>query len=183
MSLVTVQQAKTQLGILASDTSDDAELQFYCDALTPAIEDYKHEIIELREITEDVELHGRHRFRLWSVPLVSLTSMVDVVTGVDWDVSTLRPNPSGVVRVLPGNAPPHGLFEVTYEAGYAEVPINYQLGALMVLQDTWESQRGAGGTVDGMVDVGEERAVGRQYTPEMFRRARNLLGAPRPLIG
>jgi len=183
MAIITRAQAKLQLNIDSTDTSHDAELDFYCNALTPAIEEYKHEVIELREVREDVELHGRSRFRLWSVPVVDLVSVIDVVTGTVWDVATLRVNSSGVVRVLPGSVAPRGLCEVVYNAGYDDVPMNYQLGALIVLQDEWETQRGVGDVEGGVMDTAEERAIGRQFTPDSFRRARTVLGAPRPIVG
>jgi hypothetical protein len=183
MAIVTLEQAKLQLNIDPGDTSEDAELQAYCDALTPAIEDYKREVIVLRDVTEDLELCGRYRFRLWSAPVVSLTSLIDVVTGTVWDVTTMRAHSSGVVRVLPGSQAPRGLCEATYKAGYAHVPPNYTRGALVVLQHTWETQRGVGDVGGGVMDSAEERRYDPRYFFTFPRRALEWLGAPRPVVG
>lgn len=184
MAIVSLDEAKRQLRINPGDTGDDAEIQAYCDGITAAIEDYKREVIEQRTIHEDIERYtgfGR-RFRLWSVPVISLTSVTSVMTGQMWDVTQLRVNgDTGLVRVLAG-PPVHGLVEAVYQAGYATVPENYKRGALVVLQHVWETRRGMGGVRSSVVGP-EEHRYDPRYAYSIPRKALEWLGAPRPVVG
>lgn len=181
MSIVTLAEAKKQLRIDPSDTSDDDELQNYVDAITGVVEEYKHEVIEQRQVKEDLELCGRRRFRLWNVPVISLVSVATVDGSTTWDVANMRPDTStGLVRVLSG-PPVSGLVEVAYMAGYATVPDRYKRGALVILQHTWETQRGKGGPVRGGV-IGPEE-VHPRFFYSIPRKALEWLGAPRPVVG
>lgn len=183
MSIVTLEDAKRQLKIDLSDTGDDVEIQAYCDGITAVIEDYKREVIEQRTIREDVDrttCFGR-RFRLWSVPVISVTSVESVTTSMTWDVANLRVNgDTGLVRVLGG---PHlsGLVEVVYEAGHVAVPENYRRGALVVLQHNWETRRGVGALRSSV--VGAEEMHNPHWMYSIPRKALEWLGAPRPVVG
>lgn len=184
MSIVTLEQAKAQLNIDDDDDSDDDELQRWCDALTAPIERYKREVIEERTVIEDLELCGRRRFRLWSVPVISLTSLVDIETGREWDVtpSALRVDSgTGLVRVLSAAQAPSGFLTATYQAGYAEIPPDYVQGALVILQHVWETQRGAAEVGAGV--VGEEEVHDLRHFYTLPRKALEWLGAPRPVVG
>lgn len=183
MSIVTLAEAKAQLKIDPSDTRDDAEIQSYCDGITGAIERYKHEVIVQRTVHEDVERFrfGGRRFRLWSVPVISITSVTAVVGGTTWDTQNLRLNgDAGLVRVLAG-LPVCGLVEVVYEAGYVTVPEDYKRGALVVLQHNWETKRGIGTKRAGV--IGPEEHFDHRFTYSIPRKALEWLGAPRPVAG
>ena len=181
MSIVTLAEAKKQLKIDPADIGDDDELQAYVDAITTVVEDYKHEVIEQRQVREDLELRACRRFRLWSAPVVSLTSVATVDGSVTWDVSTMRLDTStGLVRVLTG-PPVSGLVEAVYTAGYATIPNRYKRGALVILQHAWETQRGKGGPVRGGV-IGPEE-VHPRFFYSIPRKALEWLGAPRPVVG
>ncbi|MGW4876543.1 head-tail connector protein [Streptomyces sp. NPDC004262] len=181
MSIVTLAEAKKQLRIAEDDTSDDDELQGYVDAITGVVEDHKKEIIEPREIREDLDLCGRRRFRLWKVPVISLVSIATFDGSVTWDVANMRPDPeTGLVRVLSGT-PPSGGVEVVYQAGYTTIPDRYKRGALVILQHTWETQRGKGGPVRGGV-IGPEE-IHSKFFFSIPRKALEWLGAPRPVVG
>lgn len=183
MAIVTLAEAKRQLKLDPSRTEDDVEIQAYCDGITQVIEDYKHEVIERREIHEDVERFTRfgYRFRLWSVPVISITSVTSVLTGATWDPASLRVDRnSGLVRVLAG-PPLSGLVDVALVAGYDTVPENYKRGALVVLQHNWEVQRGVGSKRSGV--VGPEEHYDHRFTYAIPRKALEWLGAPRPVAG
>lgn len=184
-SILTLAEAKKQLRIDPSDTSLDDEIQAYCDGITAVIEDYKHEVIATCTITEDIERtsQGGRRFRLWSVPVISLTSLTAVPGGQTWDVASLRVNRnSGLVRVLAGPAVT-GLAEAVYQAGYEEIPAHYKRGAAVVLQHNWEIRRGAagGGVRTGV--VGQEEVYDPRWSYSIPRKALEWLGAPRPVAG
>jgi hypothetical protein len=187
MSIVTLAQAKEQLGIDSFDTSDDAELQEYVDAVTGAVEEYKHEVIEQRTITDEIEVHGSgwdwrggRKFRLWSAPVISLTSVVSWDSTITWDVSQMRVSSSGLVRVMAG-LPVRGLVDVTYVAGYETVPLRYVRGALVILEHVWETQRGIGTAEAGVIGPEEiHMRAGSTFT--VPNKAREWLGAPRVLV-
>ncbi|MFJ9114478.1 hypothetical protein ACIRJO_02900 [Streptomyces sp. NPDC102394] len=175
MAIMTLAAAKKQLNIDASNTDDDLELQTYMDAVTGALEEYKHEVIEQRTFTEDIRVTAAGSFRLFNAPVVSLTSVVAADGSQTWNVANLRAAPSGLVRVLSGVAVT-GLVTVTYVAGPAVIPANYQLAGLIVLQHLWQTQRGVYGTVPG----GGEIVVPAGFA--LPNRAMELLGKPTPVV-
>jgi hypothetical protein len=181
--ILTLAEAKRQLKIPIDNTGDDVEIQAYCDGITQVIEDYKHEVIAQRTVTEDIEHTTRfgRRFRLWSVPVISITSVTAVVGGQTWDPADLRVNrETGLVRVLAG-PPLRCLAEAVYEAGYVVIPENYKRGAAVVLQHTWETQRGVGGKPAGV--IGPEETYDPRWSYAIPRKALEWLGAPRPVVG
>lgn len=191
MSIVSLEEAKRQLRIDLDDTSDDDEIQAYCDGITAAIENYKREVIEPREIREDVDLtsglwhtHARigRRIRLWSVPVISITSVTAVIGGATWDPGSLRvTGDTGLVRVIAG-PPIRGLTEWVYQAGYVTAPEHYKRGALVVLQHNWETRRGVGPTPSSVVGDEEHRWDPR-FAYTIPRKALEWLGSPRPVVG
>lgn len=183
MSIVTLDEAKVQLNIAASYTDDDAEIQGYVDGITRVIENYKHEVIEQRTISERVLLERRSKFRLcWQLPVISLTSLTALDGSQTWDVSPaavdLDPN-TGIVIMLSGDRPV-GWCRVVYEAGYApaDVPVNYKRGALVVLQHVWETQRGVGMVAAGVVGPEEAGTRDPWLAFTLPRRALEWLGQP-----
>lgn len=187
MGIVSLAEAKEQLRISPGDTGEDQIIQAYCDGITQVIEDYKREVIEQREIREDVELFDRlgfgrwRRFRVWSVPVISLTSVESLIGAATWDVANLRlSKDTGLVRVLAG-PPVRGLVEVVYQAGFVTVPENYKRGALVVLQHNWETRRGTGTPHTGV--LGEEERYDHRFSYSIPRKALEWLGAPRPVVG
>lgn len=177
MSIVTLDQAKSQLGITGAD--DDAELQGYVDAITGVVEEHLHEVVERRTVVDELELCGSRSFRLWSAPVISLTSVASLDGATTWDVTALHAASSGVVRVLSGFGP-SGWVRVTYEAGYATVPDRYVRGALVILQHVWETQRGTMGAPVGV--VGHEEVYDPRYSFSIPRKALEWLGPPRPVV-
>jgi hypothetical protein len=183
LSILELYEAKAALGIADDDTDADDELLGYVDAITGAIESYKHEIIAQRTVTQRLKLCGRDTFRLWSVPVISLTSLVSLNGTVTYDVGPTKmyvdPD-SGLVDVIAGPMPT-GKCKAVYEAGYAVVPANYRQGALITLQHVWETQRGVGTVEMGVDSHGDYNPRFSTYT--LPRRALELLGHPRPLVG
>jgi hypothetical protein len=183
-AIVSLADAKGQLNIDLTDHSDDDELLDFIAATTAAAEDYKHEVIVRRAVTDEIDLcsvpyGGARRFRLWSAPVISLTSVVLWDGSMTWDVTQMRVSAAGVVRVMGGDAV-SGLVDVTYVAGRQIVPSNYKRGALVILQHLWETQRGQGTVPSGV--IGEEeyrRAPGEFFS--IPNKAKELLGPPRPV--
>ncbi|TKG58893.1 phage head-tail connector protein [Prauserella endophytica] len=179
MAIVTLAEAKTQVGIAPTDTSKDAVLMNYVDAIASTVENYKLEIVEAREFTEERVLNGGS-FVLANSPVLSLISVETVDGTTVWDVNNLHVSRAGVVRVMSG-ASVSGTVAVTYRAGYETVPENYKRGALVILQHVWETQRGVGQVGTGVIGQ-EEGTYGQLSTYSLPRKALEWLGVPNPVV-
>ncbi|MEV6791250.1 phage head-tail connector protein [Streptomyces sp. NPDC051320] len=176
MAIITLAQAKAQLGIDPDDTSDDDELQLYLEAATIAVEKARGQVIDVRPVIDDLDLTGAATFVLRSSPAIELTSVEAVDGSQTWDITALHLyGQSGRVSVLSG-PPVTGLVSVSYTAGMQPIPDNYVLAALIIVQHLWETQRGSMG-----VQLGGEAEA---YTPgrgfAIPRRAIELLGLSLP---
>jgi hypothetical protein len=177
MSIVTLADAKAQLNIAASDTSEDVELQGYVEAATAAVETQLGQVVDQRTVIDQFDFaRSATAFLLRSAPVLSLTSLVALDGTQTWDVSlTHVDGGSGCVTVLSG-PPVKGSVLATYQAGMTLVPANVRLAALIIVQHLWETQRGTmgvqlGGDTDNYV-------VGRGFA--IPRRAIELLGPQLP---
>jgi hypothetical protein len=188
-TIITLDDVKTQLQI-SGNGSDDV-IETWLQPITNAVERYLHEVVVQRTVTDELEIHcsravrGRNwipSFRLWTAPVISITSAQSWDGSTVYDVSNWRPSKSGsgLVRVMMG-AVPGGLTEIIYEAGLTQIPADYKQGSLVVLQHCWETRRGAGQIGAGVIGP-EER-----YDPRIMigipRKAYEWLGPPRPTIG
>ena len=187
-AIISLADAKSQLHIDLTDHTLDDLLRDYLAAITSAAEEYKHEVIVRRTVTDLIDagggwsLRGR-RFRIWSAPIISLTSVVSWDGLITWDVSTMRVSPGGVVRVLPSGVPVTGLADVTYLAGYQQVPGRYRRGALVMLEHVWGTQRGA--SLGQLMGGGSDDRMFRPFPGEIFtipNRAKEWFGPPRPVV-
>lgn len=186
-AIVSLADAKAQLRIDPADHTQDDLLLDYLAGVTGAIEEYKHQVIVRRTITDEIDLRdqgcgygGLRRFRVWSAPVISLTSVVSWDGSVTWDVTQMRASPAGVVRVM-GGVPVTGLVDVTLIAGLQQVPGRYRRGALVILEHVWETQRGQGTVMSGVIGQEEHfRQPGEFFT--IPAKAKEWLGAPRPVV-
>lgn len=146
MALVTLDEAKRQLGMRLEPSPDDVELQLYVDALPNVIEGYVG-VVEQRQVTDVLPGSGggysrRQALALLHPPVVSVTSLTG--DGYVYPTDTLTVNGlAGIVIRSDGGTFPDETFTVTYTAGRAEVPPNIKLAALMLLQHLWRTQRPA----------------------------------------
>jgi hypothetical protein len=192
-AMVNLADAKGQLNMDVTDHRFDDELKDYIAGVTGAVEDYKHEVIVRRTITDRLDLSrlgwagyaygGLRRQEFWvrSAPVISLTSVTSWDGAVTWDVTQMAASPSGLVRVMAG-PPVTGLTDVAYIAGLALIPARYKRGALVVLQHAWETQRGqltAAAGVMGPEDSGGPGPGGYFTIPN---KAKEWLGPPRPVL-
>lgn len=185
-AIVSLTDAKNQLNIPLTDHTLDDELRGYLDGITGTVENYKHEVIVRRVVTDEIDLcgHARYggarRFRLWSAPVISLTSVAAWDGSATWDVTQMRVSEAGVVRVMSGPGVT-GLVDVAYVAGFQQVPGRYRQGGLVILQHVWETQRGAGVGLMGVIGAEERsRQPGEWFTiPD---KAKEWLGPPRPVV-
>jgi hypothetical protein len=191
-AMVSLADAKAQLNMDVTVHTFDDELRDFIAAATGAAEAYKHEVIVRRAVTDELEFcsygyygyrygygHGQ-RFRLRSVPVISLTSVAAWDGSITWDVTQMRARPSGLVRVMAG-PPVTGVADVTYLAGYQQIPASYKRGALVILAHLWETQRGPGTVASGVIGTEEHwRQPGEFFSvPD---KAKELMGPPRPTM-
>ena len=148
MSIVTLTDAKAQLNIASTDTSEDIELQGYIDAATTAVETQLGAVVDQRTCVDQIDLPGASTsFLLRSVPVISLTSLTSLDGSQSWTVTapTMHVDgPSGCVTVLSG-PPVLGSVLATYKAGVAAVPANIRLAALIIIQHLWDSENWSAG--------------------------------------
>jgi hypothetical protein len=180
LQLVSRGEAKAHLQIKSS--SHDTLLDDWIVGITGAVEEYKHEVIVPRAVTDEIEIYPvgwRQKFRVWSAPVISLTTIVSWDGLTTWNAADMRVSPSGVVRVM--NGPwVFGLVDVTYQAGYAKIPERFKQGGLVTLQHLWETQRGVGDV--RAAATGPEDVYDRRLAFTIPERAKEWLGPARPLV-
>jgi hypothetical protein len=92
----------------------------------------------------------------------------------------MRAQESGLVRVM-GGIPVTGAVEVTYIAGYQQIPARYKRGALVMLAHVWESQRGQLTAMSGVMGPEEHfRQPGEWFT--VPAKVKEWCGPPRPMV-
>lgn len=185
--MLTLQEAKLQLNIPATNTTHDVELETFVQAAILTTELHGGLLGDLRTIAG--ERHAAcHWSRLWlfSKPVQSVTSVARVDGSLTWNVADLDVDvDSGLLRVV--NGPLFsGLLSVTYEAGHpvGQIPERLNLAARIILQHLWQTQRGAMGQQGGRSVLNESvenwTSQGRGYA--IPNAALELLGEPVPVV-
>lgn len=191
-AIFSLASAKRQLGISASNTSDDDELREKVVAITRSMENFVHEVICPRVFNEEHQYGGAGTYffagnlwpysaqlRLYRVPVIQIQSIVASDFSTSWDPANFDPDPdTGLFTVIKG-PPLAGHVRVIYLAGYQVIPYNYIEAAKVLLQHVWESRRGPGGA-SGVIGP-EELADYRHFTA-MPRKAQEWLGPARPVV-
>lgn len=179
--IFTLAQAKDQVNIAQSNTTNDAELSgVYIPAVTAVVEDIVGAVIH-RSVTEVFD-GGRAQLLLTTTPVVSITSVTEGGTVLD-PVGYVVARDSGVLTRVAGVSavaclPGMQSVSVAYVAGKAAdvtlVEGNVRLAGLIILQHMWETQRPAA--------AGPFSQAGDDYDPRYSfsipRRALELLGEP-----
>lgn len=179
--LVSLRDVKDILNI--TTTTYDEELRAYIESATNAAEDHRDEIIAKRTVTYKNMFYGCTELVLPKRPVISLTSVVNVETGLSYNTSGYNLNNStGKLRALTGGSF-IGLLEFTYVAGYRVVPAPFSLAVRMIVQHLWETQRGPMGAsrfAGGLDDA----ALMRFRSMDIFvpPRAQELLGDRMPMV-
>lgn len=179
--LVSLADVKATLNI--TTTTYDDELRAYVEAATTAAEDHRDEVLAKRSFTWKGWFYGCREVSLPHRPVISLTSVVNVQTGLTQ--STAGYDVDGdlgkVYSLTGGNFT--GYLQFTYVAGYAVVPAAYSLAVRLIVQHLWETQRGPMGAsrFAGSLD---DAALMRFRSMNIFvpPRAQELLGDRMPMV-
>lgn len=167
--MLTLAEAKLQLNIDPSNTTNDVELQSFVDAAIGAVERHTGLVGTVRTVTDEKHT-ACFADKLWldNKPVQSITSVTRVDVTQTWSVANLSVDvDTGVIRVLTGPLLT-GLLKITYQAGYTIVPPNMNLAARIIVQHLWQTQRGPG--------TGSARFAGDE--PESSFTAGNVFSIP-----
>ena len=179
--IIALADAKAQLNI--TDTASDAELAGYVSAVTRVVERYAGAVIH-RSVTEVFD-GGRAQVLLSKLPVVSVLSVTDSGAVVDSSGYKVDKEAGVLTRVagpspmafLPGVQSVSVLYQAGQAASVAAVAqdlADIRLGALIILQHMWDTQRPAAA---GPFSQGGDDFDPR-YTYSVPRRALELLGEP-----
>jgi hypothetical protein len=167
--IVSLADAKRHLNIPATETSNDAELREFIEAVTRVLEE-KVGVIVRRTTTWTI-----YPYRLPYLPVqpvLSLTSAALVRTGAAVDTTNMVVE-YGVVRNKTGAPLPWEPWTLTYAAGRTVISANIRNATLNVIKDLWTSQRGSAGSVASRLGFMTSYQALEALVPDM-----QLRGAP-----
>lgn len=177
--MVSLASVKSQLNI--NTPGSDEELLEYIQAATEACETITGKAMVTRTIVlEEHEVTGGRMALNWS-PVQSVSLIQTIDTFINWDPARLHLNQAnGVLSTtfLSGLFELWGRIQVTYVAGYTDLPAKYRLACRMLVQHLWLTRRGSGGP-PSPGGVGDE-----SYVPGVAfavpYKVLELLGNPMP---
>lgn len=151
-----VQLADVKAHLNLEDNANDTELRDFIEAATPVVEKIAGPVIE-QTVVETFD-GGNMQLDLSYVPLVSVTSVVETVAGVNTALTpvtmgesttpngyTLDAEGGRIIRRSGSEAIsfPYGVgnIAVTYIAGRNPIPKNIRLATLMLIQHWWQQSQ------------------------------------------
>jgi hypothetical protein len=141
VAILSLSDARDHLNMEPGDTVDDEELRGFIEAATVAVENYTHEAIARRSVTQVRDVAWGSQVALGVRPVLSVTSIVSTDGTTTWDPDNLDlDNTSGVLSYRTGGLL-WGRVVVTFVAGYEVIPANYLLAAKIIVGHLWETQR------------------------------------------
>ncbi|MYS47537.1 hypothetical protein GTY23_41485 [Streptomyces sp. SID5998] len=177
--VLSLADAKQHINLTGS-TGEDAELRFWNNATTRAIE-YFAGPVAMRTVTEKHSIKLAGTVALRQVPALELTSVTAVLDGgTSYDVATLDLDGStGIVQRRDGGLL-YGPLRVVYRAGRPVITDNLLGAARVILQHLWRTQRP--GRRGGLAGGGDDYSVTEPIPGLGFavpNRALELLGPDR----
>lgn len=147
--MVSLASAKKQLNIPDSNTTDDEEILEFIQAATEACEMVTGKAMVTRTIVlEEHEVTGGRMALNWS-PVQAVTLVQTIDTFITWDPARLHLNQkTGVLSTtfLSGLFELWGRIQVTYTAGFTDLPAKYRIACKMLVEHLWQTRRGTGGS-------------------------------------
>jgi hypothetical protein len=181
--IFSLHDAKKHLNMDLSRTDDDSELRRFVEAVTQVIEDdpdWGVGPVAVRSFVDRIRPAVTPALVLGHRPVRSVTSVAAVLTGgTSYDPADLVVDAdAGIVtrKATAGLWFTGGPWDVTYEAGRAQVPANISHAARIILQHIWSTQRSRDARRPPVATAGELelRAAGVAFS--VPRRAVELLG-------
>jgi hypothetical protein len=151
-AVLPLQDAKDTLNISQAVTSSDGEIQAYIATIESSLRGMTGGPIVNRTVVERAVMDGSYTIlQVQQRPLVSVTSIVSVASGLPIDISAgldLDPNAGTIRRKL--GWPFYGPYftwlpamTITYVAGWGTaVPAAFNVAARIILQHLWTAQHG-----------------------------------------
>ncbi|MGH3672193.1 MAG: hypothetical protein ACRDSH_16425 [Pseudonocardiaceae bacterium] len=177
--LISLADARETLRLTSTD--QDERVRSMVAAATAVIERHLDEVVAPRTFVEDyTNVKPGPYLALRRTPVISVSSIVAVNALYTWQPSDFHVNAdTGLLTTLPSAWSLWGDIQVTYLAGRAVVPENYQEACKIIVQHMWQTRRGAAGTAvpAGMADTMHlSGRLGWGYA--IPNAAMELLGAP-----
>lgn len=181
--LISLTQAKLQLGVTSASHDDD--LRLFIAAAGLAIENHVCRTVVRRTFTEHVKA-SNGTVRVTRTPTLDVVAMATVDGTVTWTPSDLAiDGDAGIVTAMTGTGLT-GQLVVTYVAGLRVVPANYLLAGRIILDRLWETMRPfvsnnaamGPGALDDSLDARAGSLVGYAIP----NAALQVLGKPPPLV-
>jgi hypothetical protein len=144
--IVSLADAKRHLNIPASETSNDAELREFIEAVTRPIEAKVGPIVR-RTVTTTIQPCYEQAVALPYFPVISLTSGAVVRDNSAVTVTSLVVETGGILRDKGFSPLPFEPWTLTYVVGRPVIPAEIRNATLNILKDLWTSQRGSAGSV------------------------------------
>ncbi|MGP3684152.1 hypothetical protein ACTVZO_05460 [Streptomyces sp. IBSNAI002] len=157
--ILSLADGRRHLQIPAGDTAADEQMRGWLESVTELVESFCGPVVRRTVVDDyDIQRGGVPRLALRRVPVLSVTSAVEVLTGSpSYDAVALTVDSNGILRRLDGGLL-HGLLRITYVAGRTVVPANLSSAARIILQHLWRTQYGASRALAGL-GGGEDFAV------------------------
>ena len=182
--LISLTQAKNQLGITTSVHDDD--LRMFIAAAAVAIEDHVGRKLVRRTITAERHRQVSGTLILNRTPVRSLTSVATLDAVTSWTVSDLDVDEdTGIVTALTGTRL-YGALKVTYVCGMRVIPANYLLACRIITEHLWQTMRpfsnASAVLTPGALEDSLDARAGGLVGFAIPNRALELIGAPPPLV-
>lgn len=181
--ILSLQQAKTQLGLTTATHEDD--LRMFIAAAGVAVEDHVGRKLVRRTVTDEKHYRVCGSLILNRAPVRSLTSVATLDGATTWTVADLDVDePTGIVTPITGSRP-SGNLKVTYVCGMRSIPANYLLAVRMITEHLWQTMRpfsGGGSLTPGALEDSLDARAGGLVGFAIPNRALELLGKPPPLV-
>jgi hypothetical protein len=144
--IVSLADAKRHLNIPATETSNDAELREFIEAVTRPIEAKVGPVVR-RTVTSTIYPGDCDEVALPYFPVISITSGAIIRDNSAVTVTSLVVETGGILRDKGFSPLPFEPWTLTYVVGRPVVPANIRNATLNIIKDLWTSQRGSAGSV------------------------------------
>lgn len=131
-SVATLDEAKTQCRLTSSFTMDDARLEMLIGVASDLAQTYTKKMLSLGQVVVTLE-HYREGLYLYGGEVETIDSITATYNGESVDVTDYTFNHVSQKLTLGSSCQNYSNFFITYNAGYATVPLKVKQGVLMLV--------------------------------------------------